>query len=330
LFKSEANTAPVLAAVICRKGGEKTAVELLKKYDLATDDIEEIDDTVVYKQVAFDTDDATGFKLNDDIAVIVTGVVQKFSTYSDSVLFAENLSLNGFFPTLRMAQESLGETIYNVMYARETKAEKVPLVKSALDDFGSFVSAMLENMPETVTKLAKELDVVFKVVTNDPHPKEDKEAADKSKAEVDAVNEANAAAAKAKDDKAKQPTKVEDGVAKPAHDDSTAPAGDASAAAAAAGEEGEESAEGVQKADMLSSINAMLTEQLKPLISRLDTVEQVAKSAKSSGTELRNTVLGTDESNDDNHNFQNPIKKSAPVGSDDFWAGTLSGLGLPN
>lgn len=163
LFSKAAGPASV-AAVYVAAGVAKQVMPLLKAqgFRVEQDHAEMKDGVLVLKQEGYAADDEGSIiTLSDTVAVQLTTVAKDFCSWSATTDFSETLSAYGFYPGVRVAQESLMETIYQIMYAANTPADAAPLIKAATEAFAKHVQGLLTLLPQAVFKFEESLAAEF-------------------------------------------------------------------------------------------------------------------------------------------------------------------------
>lgn len=152
--KADGDAPVALAAIIINKTGNEAAyLDLLKKsYDIKDVD-ESPEDVIIAKLEAFDPEVASVVKFNDDIAAIVTNVEKTFSSFPSSSKFGENVQAMGFIPGLRLASDTLMETVFNIMGATEDNESFKSDIESAVSEHGNFVNGLATRLPKAAFKL---------------------------------------------------------------------------------------------------------------------------------------------------------------------------------
>jgi len=98
-------------------------------------------------------------KMSDDVAVLVETAEKSFYGWPEGTSFSENMSQAGFFPGLRIASNTLVETIENQLYGSDAlPAEEI---SKSLDEYKTYVLSLASNIPETAFKM-QGLEVVAK------------------------------------------------------------------------------------------------------------------------------------------------------------------------
>ncbi len=202
----ETNDAAI-AAIILRKSDEAALAPKFAEQGYLVDDRMESEDGehVVFKQTDFEAEDVVAFKMNDEIAVLVTGVKKQFSPFLDSMSFGENFSAQGFMPSVALGAEAMLDTVRTVLRSSDDAKAAKGKIGTVMKDFSEFVVTLLDGLPEVAFKMEE----LSQIVTEKAAPKADvdddaeKEAAKKAEAEETAKKaEAEEAAKKAEADAA--------------------------------------------------------------------------------------------------------------------------------
>ena len=146
---------PALAAIIINKASGNAAayVEAIKKvYDVKDVD-ETSDEKLVIVKLEAPGEDTSVVKFNDDIAALVTNVSKTFSSFPSSSKFGENVQAMGFIPGLRLASDTLMETVFNIMGSTEDEDTFKSDIEKAVTEHGSFVNQLATRLPKAAFKL---------------------------------------------------------------------------------------------------------------------------------------------------------------------------------
>lgn len=155
LFKS-APIAPAIAAVMVAATADIAIVKShLVEAGLNVDNEKNEGDFVVFTQDldAKPTEDMTIMKLDNDVALVITGIQKHFASYDfSSSVFNEVLTVEGFYPSVYMAKSILSQTIDNIMGQSGTAAEAREGIAKAVGDFSSYIMAITSAIPERAFK----------------------------------------------------------------------------------------------------------------------------------------------------------------------------------
>lgn len=100
----------------------------------------------------FNGDDVGVFKVNDHSAVVVADLHKGLQAYPDSVSFMENMQKTGFYPSYRMALDTLNDTLGNILYSEGDAEVTKSSVEEALNDFSKYVMTVLDAVPDQLFK----------------------------------------------------------------------------------------------------------------------------------------------------------------------------------
>lgn len=314
----DAQAAPAMVAVcIVDKGDldrEATKATLVEKgFDVV--DVEDVDGIAIFKSDAYSEEDATALQINGDVTAVLTGVTKSFDPWSETSSFMENIGAGGFYPSVRMANEALMDTIYNVMRSADDAGEAAPDLATVLDDHKAYVLSLVNNIPEMAFKM-DEFEVSVAVAKDDEADGDEPEA-DPDLGEGDASQddpEADADAGAEGDAPEGEDPEGDDPEADPDAED--APEGDEP-------EEIEKSDEVVPEwaKTILKSVEGLpamtekldnLSESVGSLESRVDKSDEVAKKTELA---LKGTVISGSE---DDPEAQEEVSK----GDGDVYSGT--------
>ena len=320
----------------------------LKDRGFDTENVVEHEGVQLLKQEDFDfaEDDLKSVKLDDNVGALVR-VSKRFDPAFMSSDFAENLSSNGFFPSVIQATEALVDTIRGVMEESSNTGELEDGLSQAINDYRDYVEGMAAGMPDTLFKFDAAVSTELKtrldklLVTAAPETAE-AEAADTETPEAEtpeaetgepkASDTAEAETAELSEDEQKAAATAEDDAPEAGGETAEANEGGEKAEATSedAGGEGAEApvAETVQKGeDVLAGMKALLEEQIAPiqkglneLGTRMEAAEKTVKKADERGSEMEKRIFGTVLSEDAGDEGAPKVRKS-DEGSD-VWAGT--------
>jgi hypothetical protein len=150
---------PTIVGVILNKAapieGYRKAIEdaghtILDSHDIADSD-------TLFLKMAEGMDDVAAdvLKINDDMALVITGLKKALVDVPDTNSFMENLNKTQFFPGLGLAMGTLQETVRNIAFSEEDDGAALSLLAVALDDFKEFVVALAGAVPADVAKFEK-------------------------------------------------------------------------------------------------------------------------------------------------------------------------------
>lgn len=151
---------PALASVsyvaIAKSADLDAVKDKLKDTGLSFDSANEVEGGTIFKQSdnEIDANDIAVIQVNDDVTFGVKGVKKEFSTFAfESEVFADVMSQEGIFPSLRIAEDALHTTIMNILYNDpDGPAEAAKKVGKACNDFKNYVVGMIGGLPEQVFK----------------------------------------------------------------------------------------------------------------------------------------------------------------------------------
>lgn len=144
--KEQKTPAIAVASVIVQKGVEPAATVKFEELGLLVLSKEESDEGTVFNLID-DAEDVSIIKLDDNVAVGVTGIKKYFADWSEGTDFSENLQTSSFYPSLRMATDTLHGTIYNAMETVAKGESPKDTVKTILKEFSSYVGALVAAVP---------------------------------------------------------------------------------------------------------------------------------------------------------------------------------------
>lgn len=163
-MKSAALTGPAVAAVMIAKCDDvrmEKIVKTLTEAGIPLDKLTKSDGTgqVNFAKADIDKVEASEtfiLKMSDDIAVVIQGeteLMKSISTYDwESTSFSEIMQKGSFMPSLCVAQDMLSRTFYNILEKAESPADLAKLMKSATDEFNTYVVTLAKGLPSAVFK----------------------------------------------------------------------------------------------------------------------------------------------------------------------------------
>ncbi len=246
---------------------------------------EEGEVTTLFLQDDVDMDNTTIFKSNEHVATVCKG----FSGWPEGTDFSENLKQAGFYPSVRMASDVMMDTLYNVLYEAEGPATEQ--INKVADDFASYVKTLAAALPVTAFK-AEEL----KPVITEVKPETPAEDAVETPAEGGEVVK----------DSQEEPveTPAEDATDEVQKTDGVTP-----------NEPTPDPAEGLK--EMLTSMQAALTQKLEEVQGQLEGVKTTAEEAKALSQKATEQAIKAEEavtgvviSSDSDDMRSTPVKKS--------------------
>ena len=223
LFKS-AEAAPVkpqIVGVILNKDasveGYRKSIEDAGHKILEDHAIADSDTHFLKMAEGMDDVDSGVLKINEDIALVITGLSKALADFPDTNSFSENLAKTQFFPGLGLAMGTLQDTVRNIAFSEEDDADAIGLLTVALDDFKEFVVKLAAATPAEVAKfegleaalIEKAEDDPTEAVTDDDEAK-DKDEVTKAEGDEAPAADADAATEVKKDDAVADATITDD------------------------------------------------------------------------------------------------------------------------
>lgn len=200
IFK-KADKGPRVIAVLLNKSElitEEEITALLMDCGLGENFLKTEDgDNVAFLAKGEEADDTTGIlKLNDNVALAVTGLKKGFSSWDyESTSFSDILASGTFYPGFCMAQDMLQSTLRNIMDAATEPGSAAELITKACDEFKSYVGVLASAIPVHAFKA----DVAVQKAFAGKDPEADKKA--KAMADAAAKEAADLEAKKKKETK---------------------------------------------------------------------------------------------------------------------------------
>ena len=128
-------------------------------------------------------EDARAIKLDDDAALILTGVAKGLDTFPDSNDFLKNVQGAGFFPSFRTATDLLHATMGNIAFSDGDAETTKSAITKALSDFQGYVETLLSAVPEEAFKAEEAVGVAKGLLIGATNPpEEEKKKGGKKKA----------------------------------------------------------------------------------------------------------------------------------------------------
>lgn len=156
-----------ISAIFVQKDALERVLPLLKEagFEVDKENIDAEDDVIMFKLEGFEGVGSL-FALSSEVGVATDRVVKFFDPFLSSEDFNDNIG-TAFFPSLGMAQDALGETIFNVLQSANDDDEASAGIKKALSSFSRHVNKLARALPEEVFKLEKSLKNDFEGITFD-------------------------------------------------------------------------------------------------------------------------------------------------------------------
>ena len=145
----------VLAVLVDKAANLDKAKEVLKGAGFNVENQVDAEGAYVFLQQegANLTGDRTGiYKANAVFGAIVE-MEKAFQPFPGTTSFTENLNAQGFFPSLRLAQEVLHETAHSAMADAPDRAAAVDSIQKAGEEFAAHLTDITRRLPEEVFKL---------------------------------------------------------------------------------------------------------------------------------------------------------------------------------
>lgn len=161
LFKHEAPK-PAVIAVIAQKGvNTERLAQVFKAADLDPQTFVKKDEEGVVTLTKQDVElgeDTVVLKMNDEIAIAVSGLKKTFDGYSYTMTdFDAVLRTEGVYPMMYVAEDALSATISNILYKAASPGEAADMVGQAIDSFRNYMTGILGDVPVTAFKMEAEL-----------------------------------------------------------------------------------------------------------------------------------------------------------------------------
>lgn len=342
MLKGEApqqEVAKEVKAFVIREADADKMAEFLKGQDVDVESGELIDGRIVYKTSEFEAEDVTAFQVSEDLVVLVSGVAKAFEPFGAEGSFTDKVKSSGVLPNLMNATDVMVDSMFSTLDSAEAPADAVEKLEAMLDEFKSFVTTSISELPASV----------FKIVGNIQHPEEATLEAAQQVADGIEASVAEEVVAEEPVVEAAAEEVAEEVITDPGVDNDAVEQEEVVGGAVEAPTEVSDEAEDVAKSEeknseeivsesvaeevekqeapdvskLIADLSGVVTEQLKglqkevsSLSGRLDEVEGVAKSASES---MKGTAILRSDSIDG-------TTQKAAKPEVDFWGGVLDDL----
>jgi hypothetical protein len=157
--ESQPPAAPAVTSVFFSKAYSADEAKLfLDAIGLSAENLEETEDALIYKQADGPQEGDIIYKMDDNVSITVSNLTKMFSDYDwESEEFGAVLKTEKFFPSLRMATDSLRTVVANIMYKAEDVGTAREKVAKAANDFSGYVTGLVESLPVESFKAEEEL-----------------------------------------------------------------------------------------------------------------------------------------------------------------------------
>jgi hypothetical protein len=305
------------------------------------------DGTLTFKQEG-DIDPAAVHlvRLSEDMVVVMKGFSPYSADLDQSTDFSEVMACCGFYQGVSIATDALAQTLRNGLYAGSSPADAVKTLKDATGKFTTYVTTLLNGIPQ---KAFKAESLITEVLKGDKHKKQKPKDG-----EVDPTKAKDTADAEDKGDAGKTTESTADSAEKPTEkakakkdEDGTEATTDAPAAAepdAAPAATAKSDAPAEAAADPLASFKAEMIEMFGALNQSIGTLtatvtktaeaqeissqrlEEVARKADTAANAVSSTVLAPAASADETP-APSVARKSEDPRSGSFDSAFLPGRG---
>ena len=156
LFKSEP-LAPVVAYIAVSDNADQGVAEArIEAAGFSIEKAEEVDGGILYHQEEPKNSNISILKFDESCAAAIAHVDLKkaFNGYDFSgTSFDEVMETEGVMPSIRMAKEVLGNTMYNIMYKSEDPKEMSSMLTKAINEFRDYVVGIAKTVPSEAFKM---------------------------------------------------------------------------------------------------------------------------------------------------------------------------------
>lgn len=160
--RKSAQLAPALVAFVVRKEDAAEAAIDLAQRGFKVDNTIEHEGAVTFKQEDYSEVDVQLVALGPDLMAAVR-TTKGFDSWPESLTFADNMAVSGFYPGINQACDALMSTLYQIMQNSSDPAQVADLLGTACDDFKAYAVSMAGNLPVDAFKMDG-----FKVTKSEP------------------------------------------------------------------------------------------------------------------------------------------------------------------
>jgi hypothetical protein len=307
-------TIPTVATITIKADGDNVEElkEAIKAEGFSVDMTEERDGALILKQDEdVNVDKLTYFKSNDDIIIGIANVEKSFDPWSSTTSFSENLQKNSFLPGLALATNVMQETAFEILVSADKSEDFKELLEKSAADFSAHVISLASNIPASAFKLE-----AIKIEAKEEEKKLEDTPVEKSQGEDEGQEEAK------KEDEVQTEAASNDSDNEGASDDV-----DFSGLMDTATERMTKTMEAMQASFM--EANSKLTETVKSIADRLETLETETKqNAKKAEEDLNNVVMGSSINTDMGSRSEDIVKtwktNEKAEYPEELWGSTLN------
>lgn len=161
--KAEANPGRIVGVITMKGDGFESIKDQIKDAGFEVEDAEEMaDGSVIFKQEEL-VDSGVVVRMNDNIAVVTKG----FSPYEmtigrDGVSFSDLCESNGFYPGVNAITETIGTAVRQAVHAATSVSEAKKAVEGIFQEAKAYAVSFIEGLPEKAFKLESIYPVALK------------------------------------------------------------------------------------------------------------------------------------------------------------------------
>jgi hypothetical protein len=303
IFRKQEAPSPSVISAVVRKGADlEEQKDRLSKLGLSVEKMEEVEGGYLFKQDDAKGVDETVLKVDEDLALVVTGITKAFDDLNlESSSFAEVFATEAYRPSVGMALSMLDNTVQNIMQKADSPNDASDRIAKAVDEFKAYVVGLTSAIPTTAFKAD---------VTKGEKPQAtaggDQSGVEKGEDEAVAKSEKAPASEEGKSDSQETTQKSDEGAdAKGADAEDTAKSEEGEGSEAQKSEEAEagKGAEGTQKADtgdvtdkveaLLAGLQKSVDAQFDKLAARVEELSKRADAVEAQAKKAEEAVSGT-------------------------------------
>ena len=156
-FATKTEIQPVAVLTKVSKAKEVAFSMIDSGYELDAKEALVNDDSILFKMEGYDGEIDGIMPIAEDVMIGFKNIEKGFSPYGVKE-FSEVLASISFIPNIRTASEVLGDEIAHILYESDKKSESRKKVADAIKMYNEYVMRLIDQLPESVFKLEKELN----------------------------------------------------------------------------------------------------------------------------------------------------------------------------
>ena len=182
LFK-KADPKPEVVAAVIQKGADLNKIAaIFKSAGLDPKEFVKTEKDDVATVAKADAEKAEGtivLKVSDEVGLVISNMKKAFDSYAySSTDFNVVMATEGVYPSMCVAKEALGTTIYNILYKAGSPSEASQQVGEAIEAFKTYMTNLLGQVPVQAFKV----DLAFAELAKAGDKKDKDEEAEKEAA----------------------------------------------------------------------------------------------------------------------------------------------------